>query len=69
MAALIDKDYCNGCKYFKGWKASTMKYCDYLSITGKPRPCPAGIGCTAKCEAKPDRQVIHFAKKKKKEGG
>nr|DAE34671.1 MAG TPA: hypothetical protein [Caudoviricetes sp.] len=66
--ALLDKDYCKGCKYFKGWQASTVKYCDYISITGKPRPCPAGIGCTAKCEAKPDRQVIHFAKKKKKEG-
>ena len=40
--------YCNPCIYRKVFAGSWLPYCDYLCMTGKRRPCPAGDGCTAR---------------------
>ena len=37
-------DKCKGCIYY----FSTSGTCDYLIMTGKRRPCPAGKGCSVK---------------------
>lgn len=47
---------CNSCAYsfHDGLESiTTTTYCGYLVRTGKPRPCPAGQGCT---EYKPKRR-------------
>ena len=46
-------DYCKGCFYRKYFTARAWPYCDYLCMTGKRRPCPAGDGCTEKVTADP----------------
>lgn len=40
-------EYCRKCVYrrtFSMW----LPYCDYICMVGKPRPCPAGDGCSAR---------------------
>lgn len=36
------KNPCNGCYYYGG-KAETVKCCNYYLITGRRRPCEAGL--------------------------
>ena len=45
MSVVIE--YCEGCFYRKTF-ASLGPYCDYLCMTGRKRPCPAGDGCTVR---------------------
>lgn len=36
---------CKGCKYLKSVNKTTLdiyKYCNYIIMTGRRRPCPAG---------------------------
>lgn len=40
--------YCDPCTYRKSFTSGTIPYCDYLCMTGKLRPCPAGDGCTVR---------------------
>ena len=40
--------YCDPCVYRKSITGGWCPYCDYLCVTGKPRPCPAGDGCTVR---------------------
>lgn len=46
---------CVGCRYV-GYFCSQSAYkeipefCEYILITGRRRPCPAGPGCTARKE-------------------
>ena len=40
--------YCDQCVYRKSITGGWWPYCDYLCMTGKPRPCPAGDGCTVR---------------------
>lgn len=40
--------YCDPCVYRKSITGGWCQYCDYLCMTGKPRPCPAGDGCTVR---------------------
>ena len=40
--------YCDPCVYRKSFTGGWWPYCDYLCMTGKPRPCPAGDGCTVR---------------------
>lgn len=41
-----DQEYCRRCVYRKDLGA--FKICDYITITGHPRGCPPGVGCTRK---------------------
>ena len=40
--------YCDACVYRKSVTGGWYPYCDYLCMTLKPRPCPAGDGCTVR---------------------
>ena len=40
--------YCDACVYRKSITGGYFPYCDYLCMTGKPRSCPAGDGCTVR---------------------
>lgn len=40
--------YCDKCTYCKSFAGGTIPYCDYLCMTGKLRPCPAGDGCSVR---------------------
>ena len=40
--------YCEACVYRKVFTGGWHPYCDYLCMVGKPRPCPAGDGCTVR---------------------
>lgn len=40
--------YCDPCVYRKSITGGWCPYCDYLCMTGKQRPCPAGDGCTVR---------------------
>lgn len=40
--------YCDPCIYRKKFQSGALPYCDHLCMTGKPRPCPAGDGCTVR---------------------
>ena len=40
--------YCDPCVYRKSFTGGWWPYCDYLCMNGKPRPCPAGDGCTVR---------------------
>ena len=40
--------YCFGCIYHREMSGYTGGCCNYIFITGKPRPCLAGKGCTVK---------------------
>jgi hypothetical protein len=41
------KNPCTGCYYYGG-KAETVKCCNYYLITGRRRPCDAGLECTVR---------------------
>lgn len=55
------KSYCDNCVYSAALSACTQRVCNYLLVTNKRRPCPAGEGCTVKVVRKRRR-------KQKKEG-
>ena len=40
--------YCDKCFFLKnfGGGENGLRYCDFLCMTNKRRPCPAGDGCT-----------------------
>lgn len=40
--------YCDVCIYRKTFTSGATPFCDYLCMIGKPRPCPAGDGCTVR---------------------
>ena len=40
--------YCDACIYRKTFTSGATPFCDYLCMTGKQRPCPAGDGCTVR---------------------
>lgn len=42
------KNYCDNCVYRGVLSASTTQVCNYIFVTHKKRPCPAGEGCTVK---------------------
>ena len=44
--------YCMGCHYRKAFNGGEyqINYCDYLCMTGKRRPCPAGDNCSVWAE-------------------
>ena len=46
--------WCEGCLYQKKF-TSDMKYCDYICMTGRRRPCPGGDGCTERIISDPFR--------------
>lgn len=68
MEHTIDKS-CQGCKYLYTGRASHLKCCDYLTITGEARGCPAGKGCTKKEIGNKDKVTLKFAKKAGGENG
>lgn len=45
---------CKGCFYRKGPRQ--FRHCDYLSMTGKVRPCPPGKECTVRVSLKTVRR-------------
>lgn len=47
MNGLVD-EYCKGCIHLEGDQVNWggFKHCNYILDVGKPRPCPAGKGCT-----------------------
>lgn len=46
MMSVVTK-YCEYCFYRKTFAGAGM-YCDYICMAGRPRPCPAGDGCTVR---------------------
>lgn len=44
---------CKGCFFHKILAALDAGYCDYICMTDRRRPCPAGDGCTEKVKADP----------------
>lgn len=38
---MLERKSCWGCVYQKQLNDAQLKYCDYLSMTGVPRGCPA----------------------------
>lgn len=53
-----DMTTCEGCICLGRFSSGTP-YCDYLSVVGTRRPCPAGPKCTAKIEG---RRKVGFAR-------
>lgn len=52
--------YCTGCEYLA--KTADV-YCDYLSATGRRRPCEAGKGCTElrrPAKVRPDVRLVYL---------
>ena len=47
------KGGCEGCVYFFG---DYSKFCNYIFVKGKRRPCPPGKDCTVKIERKGYRE-------------
>lgn len=47
---------CEKCIYSKKFNSMSLPYCDYLCMTGKIRPCPAGDGCTVRTTRKEDQK-------------
>jgi hypothetical protein len=46
MDGLVDK-YCENCIHLEGAKTwRYFRHCNYILDVGRPRPCPAGKGCT-----------------------
>lgn len=58
---LVSVRACRGCKYFSGQTSTPV--CTYILWTGKPRPCPAGEGCTAKDTGKKRKYPLTLTKK------
>lgn len=46
------------------YSGQTVKTCDYILVTGEPRGCPAGAGCTKKVTGRRKPTRLKFAKKK-----
>lgn len=46
--------YCKGCVYHMG---EYSKFCQYLFVEDKPRPCPPGKDCTAKIKKRRNRKT------------
>ena len=44
MLTAADKKYCHPCVYKGSFAADYL--CNYISVTGERRGCPAGVGCT-----------------------
>lgn len=44
---------CKGCFFHKTFAAVEAGYCDYICMTGRRRPCPAGDGCAEKVKTDP----------------
>ena len=65
MKGVVDKKYCNGCYFFSGGFEGVY-CCNYLFYTGKQRPCPAGVGCTAKLVRKKKKSSLTVSKKGKR---
>ena len=40
--------YCDECVYRKSFISGVLPFCDYLCMTGKVRPCPAGDECSVR---------------------
>lgn len=71
MKGVVDKKYCKGCYFFSGGFEG-VRLCNYYLMTGKRRPCPAGVGCTVKLVMKKRKANISVSKnglKKLKKGG
>lgn len=47
----MNRKECNGCKY-RGKTGSGDITCDFMFLTGVPRGCPPGKGCTRKVTGK-----------------
>lgn len=47
MVKTVDS-YCRGCIHLVRVSCDQTKdkACDFIGHTGRPRPCPAGVGCT-----------------------
>lgn len=43
-----DAEYCKDCVYCGRPIIGNLRPCNYLNVTDKMRPCPAGRGCTVK---------------------
>lgn len=65
MKGVVDKKYCNGCYFFSGGFEG-VRLCNYYLMTGKRRPCPAGVGCTVKLDKKKRRNSLTVSKRGKK---
>lgn len=39
---------CHGCKYLAYLGGGGGPWCDYIGEHNRPRPCPAGKGCTVR---------------------
>ena len=50
------KSNCDNCVYSALLTASNTRCCNYLLVTNKRRPCPAGEGCTVKVVRKRRRR-------------
>lgn len=60
-------DYCLTCKYrglikFNGRELA----CDYMLITGKPRGCPAGPGCSKRERGAREKEPLTLTPKEAK---
>ena len=54
----MNRRECNGCQY-RGKTGSGDVTCDFMFLTGVPRGCPAGKGCTRKVTGKkPKRRNV-----------
>lgn len=47
-----DAEFCKDCFYRGRAIYGNLRPCNYLLVTGKSRPCPAGQGCTVKVGTK-----------------
>ena len=61
--------YCDQCVYRKSITGGWWPYCDYLCMTGKPRPCPAGDGCTVRVTRRVYRKRVLTEEEKAQRAG
>lgn len=62
---VVDNKYCDGCVFFSGGFEG-VRLCNYYLQTGERRPCPAGVGCTAKLVTKKKRVSMTVSKRGRK---
>lgn len=43
---------CDDCFYWRKLNSGEQRYCAYMFITDRRRPCPPGDGCTVKIPIK-----------------
>lgn len=65
MKGVVDNKYCKGCVFFSGGFEG-VRLCNYYLQTGERRPCPAGVGCTAKLVTKKKRVSMTVSKRGKR---